>query len=77
MQNEHVKRLGCYEYWQTNNQWYFHKKGGNGEITVTGGEGFSTKGNCVAAIGRDMNDSSDFEMKEIVREVEPGTTFSA
>ncbi len=64
---------GVYEYWQTgaDGKWRFSKVAGNHEIEITSGkQGFTTKGGCIAAIGRDMEDSSHYEIVE--RVIAPG-----
>jgi uncharacterized protein YegP (UPF0339 family) len=40
-----------YEYWKSDSdgQWYWHFKAGNGEI-VAQGEGYASKHNCLEAI---------------------------
>ena len=58
---------GKYEYFKgVNDLWYFNCIAGNGEVQYTS-EGYSTKGNCVQAIGRCMNDTSHYRLIERAR----------
>lgn len=65
---------GEYQYWQSGDgKWRWRKVAGNHEVEcASGGQGYSTKGNCIQAIGRDMESAHHYEMKEVeAPEVKP------
>lgn len=77
--DEKPKRHGRYAVKPSNDgQWYFNKVAGNGEVTTTS-EMYTTKGACIAAVGRDMDDSSGFEIviEEVLEEPDRDPTFHA
>ncbi len=59
-----VSKKGRYEVFQGGDaQWYFNRIAGNGEIEHPS-EGYSTRGNAIAAIGRCMEDTSHYIITE-------------
>ena len=58
-----MERKGRYEYFKSNDGWHVNKISSNGEITMVS-EAFVSKGNAIAAIGRDMEDSSHYDIVE-------------
>jgi uncharacterized protein YegP (UPF0339 family) len=56
-------RVGRYEFWQSekNGKWYFNCVAPNGEVQHPS-QGYTTKGSCVAAIGRCMEDTTHYNI---------------
>jgi uncharacterized protein YegP (UPF0339 family) len=58
-----------FEIWKSknNNNWYWRFKAGNGEI-VAGGEGYTTKQNCIHAIGLIQNGANTAKIYNLTPE---------
>ena len=55
-------KTGRYEWFEADDGlFYYNCIAGNGEIEHPS-EGYSTKGNCIQAIGRDMADTSHYDI---------------